>query len=249
MLASQSMSSIIVGTPADRNSSQCIWPSCHILNIFAEKFDLSFVFKSSKDVDDAEFLIGFFAKPPENYTNLLPFTYYSSGCILPNLAETVKSKFFILPFEPSLWATIMVGVLYFATVNSIVSHIFKGSRNWLTHLLDMFSVTICAKGFDANTSHLLNGIHFLMIWHGIILTNLYCTFLGSYILAPLSKSVDTVIYNIDNKPILEAYHQSIFRNKFKVVGYPSDFYLGHFINANMSFGCGTITSEEEKVHI
>lgn len=96
-------------------------------------------------------------------------------------------------------------------------------------------MTIGAKGFNATNSHIINGIHFLMILYGIILVNLYCGYLGSYIVAPVSKSVDTIIFNEDNK-VLEYYDPEKLKNGFNVVGYPVDFYNNHITSANVSFG-------------
>lgn len=228
--------SVMVGTPAPGNSSECGWNPCAVFGIFSEKLNLNFVFQSSNDVEDPEVLIMYTPILPDNFTYVLPFDYYSSGFIVPNLVETDKSKYFILPFDPSLWIVILAGIFYFATICSTVSYISNGSRNFVSHIVSSFSVTICARGLGVTNSHMINGIHLLMIWYGIILTNLYSGYLGSYILAPMRKSVDTIIYNEGFKAIMETHHSDIFHSRFKVVGCPLDFYRDHISNANMTFG-------------
>lgn len=228
--------SVIVATPAGENSSKCIWRTCPLFQLFTEKYNVNFEFKSWRDVNDAEFLTMFLAELPENYTYILPMQYYYSGFMVPNLVEMDKSQFFMLPFQPWLWAMIVAGIFYFASIRWIVFDIFERPLNFFVHVLDSLYVTLCTKAPKTTNSHILNIIQFLMIWYGVIMTNLYCAFLGSYILAPLGRNADTIIYNEDNRPIIDHHHPSIFESKFKMVGVPFDTYNDLYTNANPTFG-------------
>lgn len=199
--------SLLVAIPSSLSTTECVFINCDFLRIYGEKYKVNLTYGSFKDIEKPDIVIAYF--PTDNLSYIYPLERYTSGAIVPIKTETNVSKFFILPFQTSVWIACCISVIYFGLVFSLLSYRLKNRAEILTNIIKAFSIPF-QPGAEAPQNHrIVLYIYTVIMVFEMYLTMLYTLYLGSFFVVPVEKSDFLIIYNKLIKYGLKTHHSDL----------------------------------------
>lgn len=164
---------------------------------------------------------------PYILTSIVP--YYSMSLAIPAIKKINKEHYFSRPFRPLVWYMFSIFPVYFAIMSTIAirnSNIFD---NFFNSFRIFITGHLTAKIYGPSNRFL----NFMFILYTMAFFIVYTTYLGSFLIKPLDKSV---FHFVCSKSRIKLLGQDIRKDHLSFIIKPSDEYLELLYNLNLDYG-------------
>lgn len=203
-----------------------------LIETYAEKFNYSVAFDIFEEIPHEKLANYDFALVEANDYRFLdpnPFVltavvpFISLILMIPSTVKADKFLYFAIPFEPKVWAALMVSPFCFATLLRIINR----KSSYTDHIQRSFRIMLSQPPKLRTTNYVMKTVYALMLCFSSIISTIYSCSLGSFLI----KTID----EFDFEYMCPESRIILGENpvRYKIVGFSE--YLDHIIAMDMSY--------------